>query len=280
MDNSLNQGSAEWLALRKTKITSTDSATILGINPYCSAYTLWQRKQDLILEQEQTARMALGNQLEPEARASFIALTGIEVEPRVVFHKTNDWQMASLDGVSSCGKYAAEFKCSKKIFEKALNNDIDPMYLCQCNHHMACLDIPMIYFYAYWDGKGKLIEINRDEAFIKDMIDKEYAFYQSLKSFTAPEPDYIKIDDNNLISLASETMEAQRQSTYWKKQYEQLKDKLVEVSGRTSSLIGDYRLTKSCRPGNVDYSAIPALKEIDVNLFRKAPIESWRISEV
>lgn len=280
MEAHLIQGSDEWKCLRRSKITSVDAATILGINPYCSAYTLWQRKMGLIPEQEQTFAMSEGNRLEPEARASFIALTGIEVEPKVMFHSTNEWMMTSLDGVSKCGRYAAEFKCSKKIYEKALNNQIDELYLCQCQHHMSCLDIPMIYFYAYWEGKGKLIEINRDDAFIEKMIVEEKKFWDSLQSFTAPEPDLVTREDDDWDSRAKAWEFAEEQAKYWKEKAEAGKKSLIELSGDQSTMGCGVKLTTYYMPGKIDYAAIPELQQISLDSYRKAPIKCWRLSKV
>jgi putative phage-type endonuclease len=57
-------GSATWLKWRRESITGSDVSSIVGLNPWKSALTLYYQKTGELQEQEATTRMMLGNYLE------------------------------------------------------------------------------------------------------------------------------------------------------------------------------------------------------------------------
>ncbi len=57
-------GSATWLKWRRESITGSDVSSIVGLNPWKSALTLYYEKTGELLEREATTRMMLGNYLE------------------------------------------------------------------------------------------------------------------------------------------------------------------------------------------------------------------------
>jgi putative phage-type endonuclease len=57
-------GSAKWLQWRREGITGSDISSIVGLNPWKSALTLYYQKTGELQEQEATTRMMLGNYLE------------------------------------------------------------------------------------------------------------------------------------------------------------------------------------------------------------------------
>jgi putative phage-type endonuclease len=57
-------GSATWLKWRRESITGSDISSIVGLNPWKSALTLYYQKTGELQEQEATTRMMLGNYLE------------------------------------------------------------------------------------------------------------------------------------------------------------------------------------------------------------------------
>src|ERR1700743_3251665 len=107
----LEQGSQEWLSWRKTVITATDCSSIMGNNPWTTAYKCWQRKVGLIEENKSNEAMERGKRLEPEARSQFTQQYGIDMTPVVVESTEYDFLGASLDGISIMGNYLLEIKC-------------------------------------------------------------------------------------------------------------------------------------------------------------------------
>ncbi len=178
----LEQGSDLWLDFRYCHITSTDSASILGLSPYKSIQELWLEKTKRVPPKKSNARMKRGNDLEPIARNFLIQQTGIDFKPTVVVHDTLYYLMASLDGISSCERFLCEIKCpsiSNHIL--ALEGSVIPTYYCQCMHHLAITGCDKCYYFSYnpdFDGvKTVTIEILPDMEYIQAMIEKEREFY-------------------------------------------------------------------------------------------------------
>ena len=55
---------------------------------------------------------------------------------------------------------------------------------------------------------------------------------------------------------------------------------LIQMAGNLSAIGHGVRVSKIVRKGNVDYKAIPELIGVDLEAYRKKPIESWRLETV
>lgn len=282
MDAHLIQGSDSWKSWRRNCVTATDVSKIIGINPWCSALKLWNQKLGLEPEQEENQSMRTGSALEIPARERFIKETGINMTPAVKFHPIDSWKMASLDGVSDCGKYALEIKCSQKLYERTKAGFIDEIYKCQVNWQMYILDITMVYFMAYWNGDYALMEIKRDDDFLNKIMPKIHEFYNSMMDFIPPpatNKDYVKREDKAWDYLSEAWRHKKNELDRVKKEEEALRQELINLSGGLSTQGGGITLTKCYRKGNVQYDIIPELKSIDLEKYRKKPTEFYRIIE-
>lgn len=277
----LEQGSEAWLNLRKTKITATDASVIMGINPWKTPLQLYNEKLSTEHKNIANARMQRGTDLEPIGRSLFILQTGIEVEPKVV---VSAWAMASLDGLSKCGKYAVEIKCpAEKDHALALAGKVPPYYYPQLQHQMWVCCLSFIYYFSFDGIDGVYVKVHRDEAFIEKMISQEYVFYLCLQNKTPPETgkeDYIERKD-----ALWEQCAAQWQSTNLKlKELEELEEtlrkQLIFLSGGSNAKGAGISLCQVQRKGAVDYAKIPQLKNIDLEQYRKEGGSSWRISQM
>jgi len=92
-------GSPEWLAARRAGVTATDIGTILGLNPWDSAYSLYWRKLGQVPEVEDNDRFALGRYLE-----QYTADRWDDANPADMLeagglyrHSDRPWQMATTD---------------------------------------------------------------------------------------------------------------------------------------------------------------------------------------
>src|SRR5258708_34344171 len=106
----LEQSGPEWLDLRSKSVTSSDSSSIMGMNPFCDIHQLWEKKLGFVPPIAMNEKMARGQKLEPEAREILNRKTGIEFDPAVGLHDVNTWCMASLDGLSPCERFICEIK--------------------------------------------------------------------------------------------------------------------------------------------------------------------------
>lgn len=274
----IEQGSAEWLALRKNKIGASDASSILGIG-FKTPYQLWLEKMGLS-ETEQNQAMRRGIDLEPIARQTFIEAMdciGLKIIPVVALHDSISFMMASFDGLSEDGKIAVEIKCpGKEDHEKAMDGVIPEKYVPQLQHQMEVAGVQSMFYFSYSERSHKIIEINKDNRYIKDMIEKEKSFWNCMQNLEAPElidRDYIKREDEEWIKLAQEWIELSK----LEERKEEIRKKILDISGKSNTMGGGIRLSKIPRKGNVDYKSIPELQNIDLERYRKSTIETYRI---
>jgi putative phage-type endonuclease len=193
----VEQGSQEWLDLRRKCITATDASIINGTNHFTTPLELWERKLGLRPEIEVTEKMLEGQRLEPIARDILNMKTGHAFKPCVVISEKYPYIMASLDGLSECSQYICELKCGKSAHAQALKGIIPAYYFCQCQHALFCTDAKKCY-YQTMDEEDEIetvvIEVLPDQEYVDILIGKELDFYHNhLYSFIpTPPPEPFK----------------------------------------------------------------------------------------
>ena len=275
----MEQGTSEWHALRKTKITATDACAIMRVSPWKTRMQLYEEKiSDSVSSYTNTA-MQRGLDLEPIARDLFWLKTAIDMQPKVVI---KEWAMASLDGISACGRYILEIKCPGEVdHEIALNRKIPDHYYPQLQHQMYVCDVHFAYYFSFKDGDGVIVEVPRDDEYIEKMLIEEKKFYECLVNKTAPAPesgDYIERDDTLWNQCASQYKNLVCEIEQMEKQKEELRKQLVFLSGESNTKGGGISLCQIQRKGNIDYLKIPELKGLDLEKYRKPPTNNWRVT--
>ncbi len=273
------QGSAEWLALRKTKITATDASILMGASHWKTRTQLYHEKMGTAQPTYVNAAMQRGLDLEPIARSLFNLMTGLDVQPRVI---VSDWQMASLDGISDNGSDLVEIKCAGAADHAlAVAGKIPAHYYPQLQHQMMVADVRDMFYFSFDGADGVIVEVARDDAYIAKLIDAEWEFYQCMLSCTPPTPletDYIERDDELWLQCASKWKEVSSQIKSLEKEESELRKQLIFLSGESSTKGGGISLCQVSRKGNVDYSAIPELKSVDLEMYRKPDSSYWRLT--
>lgn len=183
----VEQGTEQWLGLRKWKLTGSTIKTILGITVkrspkgYETAYQLLADTHlDLSDEEDLSARQILQrwHDLEPDARERYENMTGIEVE-EVGFVEKNSYLWLSPDGLINTNttqkpKYtrAIEIKCPlwKNFVKYVIWNRIPDEYMGQViNNFLVIDDLLILDFILYhpWAGgkipKLHVIRVTREE---------------------------------------------------------------------------------------------------------------------
>jgi putative phage-type endonuclease len=278
----VEQGSKEWLNWRKSVITATDCPSILGTSKFQTAYKCWQRKCSLIEEQTCNAAMARGTKLEPEARSLFEFEFGITMTPTVVESKEYEFLGASLDGISDCGKYVLEIKCGgENLYNMALNGEIPAYYVDQMQHQLLVTQAEKCYYYCYNGKEGKCLEVFKDTEFEGKFLPIARQFWKGIACFEPPAlapSDYLDMNDN-LSWLKYATMyqeiDASIKSLEDRKDY--VRKKLIELCGDNSCQGSGVKVISTLMKGRVDYEAIPEIKAIDLNKYRKGSTKTWKV---
>ena len=279
--SALIQQTQEWLDFRKKMLGASDAPTIMEVSPWKTSYQLWLEKLDLIPSSYQSNAMRRGIQLESEALLNFSLAVGVQVAPKVMLHATVPYMMASMDGISDDGKIAVEIKCpGDKDHALASQGIVPEKYYPQLQHQLEVCGLDKIYYFSFNKSSQHLIEVKRDDKYIKKMMEKEAEFYECLQSFIAP-----KCSDNAVIrnddiwtTVAKDWSAVKTQLDALEKREASLRQSLSEMAGEFTTSGAGVRVTKVVRKGSIDYSKIPQLEGIDLEQFRKISIESWKIT--
>ena len=272
------QGTTAWLEERRNHIGASDAVVIVGDSPWKTPLELWEQKLSLRPDDPENQYMRRGTEMEPLARKVFEEMTGYEVFPQVVYHKKHKFMMASLDGLSLDGTIAVEIKCpGEKDHALAVAGKIPSHYKAQLQHQMACLDIPMIYYFSFDGENGFIIEVQRDDKYIEEMIEKERQFQNCIDIFVQPEftdRDYKEmewhIEGSELKEIDAEIKRlTERKNT--------IKEKCIQEAAGRSCRGGGIILYRSFPRGRINYTAIPELQEMDLERYRSKPKETWTL---
>jgi putative phage-type endonuclease len=273
----IKQDTPEWLELRKKKVTATDARTLMGKNDYKTPYQLWRQKQDLDPPEPENWAMKQGKLLEPIARAQLMEQLDIELLPVVRFSRTVDWAMASLDGLSPDGKILVEIKCPTTMREEI----VPDIYYPQLQHQLYICELDKMFYFNFFEGNTFLIEVRRDDAYIENMLTIEKDFYECMLSFSPPKltkKDYIERTDDEFYQAASHFKSLEFQLKDLEKKHEHARQSLILLSRNSNSRGFGVDVSKIVRKGNIDYSNVKELQGVDLEPYRKKPIESWRVN--
>lgn len=279
----LEQGSAEWLALRKKSIGASEAPIIMGESPWTTPYQLWCRKLGLEPEQSDNSAMAEGRRKEPLVREMLRRGYPDPIMPIVAQHDTCDWLIASLDGIDSDGRIY-EIKCPGIAdHEKADKGYVPEKYRAQLQHQMLVTGKSCVIYASYnetFDPPLVSFKVDRDDEYIGKLATALQDFYRCMETLVAPpltDRDFVEKSDLAWQEAVTLYREACRQADYFSELKETARKELLELSSGLNTKGCGLKLSKVVRKGTVDYSAIPELKEINLDQYRKAPVVSYRI---
>lgn len=177
----LEQGTQQWLNWRHSGIGASDASTIMGENRFKSPDELLYEKKHKI-DAKPNEKMRKGTALEPRARSLYQEHTKKTVKPTCIQSNSHSWLIASLDGISSDFRSLVEIKCGESAYRQAARGVVPDYYFGQLQHQLMVTGLKSLDYWSYWPGKrGILIEVKRDNAYIKRLFIQEDKFRQSMK---------------------------------------------------------------------------------------------------
>lgn len=277
----IKQNTPEWLEMRKKYIGASDAPVIMNGGHFKkSPYMLWQEKVGLSGGQEENFAMRYGKENEDKARSAYQLMTGNFVSPEVIFHPEIPYLMASLDGLSADKDMAVEIKnANADDHALAKEGTVPDKYYPQLQHQLECAKLDKIHYFSFHQEDGAIVEIQRDEKYIKKMLKKLEEFWKLVENFEMPELTDLDLREQNeaWAAKAQEVYEHGKLAANYKTLYDKGKKELQEMAGSVPSKGGGFIFKKSIRKGNVIYKNIPEIKGVDLEIFRGTPIEMWRL---
>lgn len=254
----IEQRSDEWLKLRNQNIGASDIPIILGISPYSKTiHDLWLEKTGRKLPDSPTPAMIRGSKLEYDARAVYIAETGIKIDP-VVLKAEDKPYMASLDGWNKKKKIVVEIKCPESINSlikaETSNVRIDHYAQNQWQLKLAREALPeegefMGYIeYYHPDYKTVIKQVLPDLNFQENATKAVDAFWDLVVNDIEPEntvvTKFIELDDPTAIQNAEALKALEKQKKEIEAQQQILKEKILECSDGDNFIVNGIKHTK------------------------------------
>ena len=185
---------------RRTGVGGSDAATILGINPFTTAYELYLDKRgEAPPEDEDFLKSARywGSILEEPVCQAYAEETGFKVQKsnQLIRSKEHPFMIANIDRkvVGEDRKIGFEAKTAVRPegWGESGSDEIPPYIMCQVQHYLA------VTGYDVWD-LGVLIgnrdfrtfRINPIQDIIDQLIEAEEEFWDRVKNGVAPEPQW------------------------------------------------------------------------------------------
>jgi putative phage-type endonuclease len=280
----VTQGTTQWKKDRNQYIGASDAAVILGISPYKTPFALWEEKLGLGKPQVESDAMKFGKDNELPARLLYELMSSNLVEPTIqpIFHKTIPYMACNLDGLTQDGTWAVEIKCNNKENHALAKAETIPgFHYAQMQHQLACLDHPAMDYFSYYKGEGIIVDVGRDPEYITKLLKAEKAFWDCVQNLE--EPPLIDRDFRERGELwssrAKMLWEIEERIRADEKIAKELKEELKQMSEGVNSRAGEYRFQVSSRRGLINYGAVPELKDVDLEKYRKSATKTWRLKK-
>lgn len=191
----------EQLALRRTGISGTDVAKILGLNPWAGPADVLADKLGQAPPFRGNRRTDMGHYLEPKIRGDFAEAHGCRVvEPGTLRHASEPWALTTPDGLIPSARAVAEFNQDveagleiKVVGERRARDwgepgtDQIPRYVYpQCAWGMFVVDVPVWYVVAQIDLEPYEYVLRRDAELEEKMVSRCKEWYE--RHMVAGEP--------------------------------------------------------------------------------------------
>ena len=217
--STLNMTHDEWLRWRRTGITGSDAAAIVGLDRYRSPFDVYADKLGLKQEQPDNEAMRQGRDLEEYVASRFCEQTGKKVRRRnaILQHPEHHWMLGNIDRWVVGENAGFEAKTTSVLNRaKFSQGEFPPSYYVQCMHYMAVTGAERWYLAVLVLNKAfHVFTIERDDAEIQALIEAEKDFWENhvLKQIP-PAPDGSESTSEIIKQLFPEAKEGFTASLY------------------------------------------------------------------
>jgi len=270
----VEQGSQEWLDLRKNYIGASDAPIIMGDSPWTTPYQLWLQKTGLAKPKPKTSSMERGISLEPIARQKFIDNFGIEVLPAVCKHDDIPWLLASFDGLSADEKTVVEIKCpNHEDHFLAAKKMVPAKYQAQLQHQLYIAGVEKMYYASFYGNELACFLVERNDKYIDNLLIKEAEFWERVKSFNPPEgTKFDLVISYRKDKIWEEKVEEWKQCRKASEKEEEIRKELIEMCDGDITEGCGVRISRRIEKGRIKYSDIPEIQGINLDSYRGSPV--------
>jgi putative phage-type endonuclease len=279
----LHQNTPEWHRWRMQGIGPSDAPVIMGETAFKTPRTLWSIKTGRMGEGSAGPAARRGRELERFARRVYERHTGTQMEPLCLVHEEFEWMRASLDGLSFDGSTLLEIKCPLSLRDRASAQDghVPSQYHAQLQHQLEVTGAEQGHYWSFHGTDGILVEIGPDREYAKRLVEAEAAFWQLVKKNRWPELANEEMDlsaDPKWRHAALRYREVRLRLENTASEEHKLRATLAYMATARRTYGCGVEVLKSSRKGAVDYSAVPELRGVSLEPYRKAPVAVVKIN--
>jgi predicted phage-related endonuclease len=188
-----------------------------------------------------------------------------------------------LDGIDPDHSFIVEIKTGgSAALERAKNGKIPDYHFCQIQHQLEVSGLDRCVYFFFDGENGFPIDVYRDTKYINQLNEAEERFWDNLQDFVPPpltNKDYESHETEERISLAKQWLEVSERLSRDEKLEKELREKLITEAGDRNTIGGGVKILMSGRAGSVDYKAIPELKGVDLDKYRKGAVKFFRVTK-
>ncbi len=273
----MEQGSSEWLELRRKMRTASETATVMNCNPYQTPLQLARQKRQLDPPTEKTYAMEFGLANEPAVRktaSEYLAPINSSYEPAVL--RSGDY-LASLDG--RMGESIMEIKCPSSPRSGALRDGIYQPHWWQMQHQLMVSGAKRCHYVVRHPDDGELI--------FKVVMPDPKAFEELREAWDTFWLEYMECDEADLVECAPISddlmpLVSDFHAAVDAKRVADARHKaaratlLAELPAETAAGHG-LRVVKYEREGSIDWAKYQAdYPDMDFTKYRKATTQQTR----
>ena len=288
----------EWHNWRSQGIGSSDAAVILKLFPFGKTpLQLWEERMNGKIW-EGNAATEHGKVMEPIAKEWFENKMNVSLDDNVrIENPEKTWIRATVDGIDIFRETLVEIKCPYNIAkheEVKKTRKVPDIYYPQLQHQLKVTELPRMYFLSFNGTDGVVLEVERDDKFITNMVKEEEKFWNCILNQEPPELTEFDYEerDGEWVLLASEMDRISKEIKPKEKKIKELKDKLISLSNDHHSKSGNLRFMRSTVKGAIDYEQaisdylkeqrkkIPDLPDVSFEKYRKDFFTKWSLKSI
>jgi putative phage-type endonuclease len=214
-----------WLKERESGLGASEVATVFGVNPWESPYSLYQKKRGELEGQADTEPMEWGRRLEAVVADAFGEKTKRQVWKHplggmLLRSRAFPWLLATPDYEQKAPRCATdgllECKTSGAMFADDWDEDVPIHYQIQVMQQLLVTGRKYASVACLVGGQRfKFKHIVRNEKFLKTLVEKTRRFWQMIQDGTPPPVDASEStiatlkqmrEDGNVITLPAEVL--------------------------------------------------------------------------
>ena len=269
----LAQGGAEWLEHRRKYRNASETPAVVGVSPWQTAYQLWLERTGR-QQRPVTPAMKRGLELEAAARAAYEMLTGLFMEPLVL---VDGEYSASLDGITLEGDLIVEIKApwrgrESPLWQAVEANELPEYIAVQVQHQLMVASAQLAHVFVY-DGQAGVLVEQRPKPESWPRIRRGWDEFMPYVTSDTPPPltkrDAREREDAAWRAAAETYLRAKREADASEVALEGAKNALVALASHPSEAGCGVSVTQFWKKGAVDYKRVPALKDMDLEPYRK-----------